>query len=182
LKMATEEELKAQIDQLMQEKQDLEQNLQDAQFDSEEADKLKADAKNAREQLADAQKKLEEQEKETALSNFNQKRERILTELGVKSDDPAVELALPEGEMLDDATFDARIEKLKKIVKKEPPKEGEGEGGGGRRKDTRARCTRKAMSQVTTPIRSAKGNGRGHARRLLRPGTRAFLRRIYWEG
>jgi len=126
--MATEEELQAQIDQLIQDKEELEQQLNDAGFDQEEFDKIKGEKKTAEEQLTAVQKKLDEQQKTNALHVYERNRDKAIKESGLPEDHPVIEVMFPKDEPITGDAFTQKAEKLKEIAatmspNPQPPKE-----------------------------------------------------------
>lgn len=119
--MPTVEELQEQLREERQRRDELEQQLTEASIDKEEFDEIQQKALSAEETVNAMREKLDAAEVTNKRNAFNQRKKEILGNLGLAADDPAVQLAFPNDEILDDATLNSRQESLKAIAARRAP-------------------------------------------------------------
>ncbi len=117
----SEAEIREELARTIEERDDAQTQLADAQIDSEEIGRLRAAGKTAEEALDAVTLKLKESTDAGKRLQFETKRDVALRELSLKLDHPAVALAFPDDAVLDDTAFAGRVESLKAIVATSKP-------------------------------------------------------------
>lgn len=121
------ETLKAQLEEITQERDELRDQVATAEIDTDEFNRLTKDKQTAEEKLAALEDRVKTAETDRDRLRFTTKKKEALNELGLKPDDPAVKLAFPGDDPMPDEQFNAVMENLKALMAGKPKETGASE-------------------------------------------------------